>query len=305
MRAPSTVNGLLVLAKPLGPSSNDVLQQLRRLLGGAKAGHAGTLDPAAAGVLLICLGEAAKLVPFLADLEKEYRGVVRFGAGTDTQDATGAVTGTAPWEHLEEAAVRREMAGFLGESLQLPPMFSALKVEGRRLYKAARKGQEVAREPRPIRVSAFDLLAWRPPEAEFLVRCGSGTYVRTLCRDLGERCGTLAHMASLTRTAVGPFRLEDAATLEEIAARAPGAPVPRLLGLAAALPHLPGVVLTAEKARGVGEGRPPVLAPGDLPPGLAPGALLKLLDERGRLLAVARCAGEGEPLDFERVFHDR
>jgi tRNA pseudouridine55 synthase len=304
VKAPSTVNGLLVLAKPLGPSSNDVLQQLRRHLGGAKAGHAGTLDPAAAGVLLVCLGEAAKLVPFLADLEKEYRGVVRFGAETDSQDATGAVTGTAPWEHLEEDAVRREMAGFLGESLQLPPMFSAIKVEGRRLYKSARKGQEVAREPRPIRVSAFELLAWRPPDGEFLVRCGSGTYVRTLCRDLGERLGTRAHMASLTRTAVGPFRLEDAVTLEELAARAPGAPVPRLIGLAAALAHLPGAVLSAEEARAVGEGRAPIMPPGRLPVDVLPGAVLKLLDERGRLLAVVRVAGEGAPLVFERVFHD-
>ena len=184
-------------------------------------------------------------------------------------------------------------------------MYSAVQVDGRRLYDLARAGLEVARASRPVVVSAFDLLAWRPPDAEFLVRCSSGTYVRTLCRDLGLRCGSMAHMAGLTRTAVGPFRLEDAVTLEELAARLPGAPVPRLLGLAAALPHLPEAVLGAEEARGVGEGRAPLLSPERIPGGRVPGSLLKLVDGAGRLLAVARHAGEGAPPAFERVFHDR
>lgn len=298
------LHGLLVFAKPVGPSSNAVLQQLRRRLGGIKAGHAGTLDPAAGGVLLVCLGEAAKLVPFLADQEKEYRGIVRFGAETDTQDAAGTVTATAPADHLTADLIAGEMAAFLGESRQVPPMYSALKVGGERLYRLAREGREVDREARGISISAFHLLAWRPPEAEFLVRCGTGTYVRTLCRDLGERCGSAAHLAALTRTAVGPFRLEAAVTMEEIAALPPGAPVPRLIRPAAALPHLPALTLGPAAARGVLNGRAPTPPFTGLPPGLAPGATLKLLDAAGRLLALVRFDAESSPLQFLRVFRE-
>jgi tRNA pseudouridine55 synthase len=295
------IHGLLVFAKPVGPSSNQALQGLRRLLGGVKAGHAGTLDPAAGGVLLVLLGEGAKLVPFLAGLEKEYRGVARFGAETDTQDAAGEVTARAPWEHLDAGRIGREMASFLGESLQEPPMYSAVQVGGRRLYDLARAGREVERASRRVVLTAFDLLSWRPPDAEFLVRASSGTYVRTLCRDLGLRCGSLAHLAALTRTAVGPFRLEEAATFEEIEALPPGAPPPRLVRLADAVGHLPAIRLDAAGARGVREGRPPEIGPA---PGAGPGATVRLLDEAGRLRAIARLADEGRPFELLRGFNE-
>ena len=135
------LHGVLLFAKEVGPSSNQALQELRRQLGWVKAGHAGTLDPAASGLLLVLLGEAVKLVPYLADLEKEYVGVARFGSETDTQDAAGAVTRTAPWEHLNADLISAQMATFLGESLQEPPMYSALQVGGRRLYDIARAGE--------------------------------------------------------------------------------------------------------------------------------------------------------------------
>ena len=292
------LHGLLVFNKHLGPSSNRALQDLRRLLGGVKAGHAGTLDPAASGVLLVLLGEAAKLVPFLADLEKEYRGVARFGAETDTQDAAGEVTARAAWEHLDEAQLRAALAGFLGESLQEPPMYSALQVGGQRLYDLARAGREVERASRRIAVSSFELLSWRPPDAEFLVRAGSGTYVRTLCRDLGLRCGSMAHLAALTRTAVGPFRLEDAVTLEQLDAQPPGAPVPGLVRLADAVGHLPAVLLDPAAARGILDGRAPLL------PGVAPGTTVRLLDGEGRLLAIARAGATGEPAPILRGFRE-
>jgi len=297
------LHGLLRLAKAPGPSSNEVLQQARRLLGWVKAGHAGTLDPGASGLLLVLLGEAVKLVPYLAGLEKEYVGVARFGAETDTQDAAGAVTRTAVWEHLGARRIEEALATFLGRSLQEPPMYSALQVGGRRLYDLAREGREVARATRPIVVSEIRLLAWRPPDAEFLVRCSSGTYVRTIARDLGLRCNSAAHLAALTRTGIGSFRLEGATTLEELAAF-PAGGSPPLVRLADALAHLPSATLDERAARGVLDGVAPTPDPAGLPPGLASGGTLALLDGSRRLLAVARLVAPGAPLELLRVFRE-
>jgi len=297
------LHGLLRFAKAPGPSSNEALQQLRRHLGWVKAGHAGTLDPAAAGLLLVLLGEAVKLVPYLADLEKEYVGIARFGAETDTQDAAGAVSRTAPWEHLDAARVGEGLATFLGESQQEPPMFSALQVGGRRLYELAREGREVERATRRIVVGGIRLLAWRPPDAEFLVRCSSGTYVRTIVRDLGLRCGSAAHLAALTRTGIGPFRLEGATTLEDLAGLPPGGSPP-LVRLADALAHLPAAALAERAARGALEGRAPALRPAEVPAGLVPGGTLALLDASRRLLAVARFVAPDVPVELLRVFRE-
>ena len=185
------------------------------------------------------------------------------------------------------------MATFLGESLQEPPMYSALQVGGRRLYDIARAGEQVERISRRIDVSEMRLLAWRPPDAEFVVRVGSGTYVRTLARDLGVRCGSAAHLAALSRTAIGPFRLENAVTIADLAALAPGA-APPLVRLADALAHLPAVLLGEREARGVLDGRAPVVRPADLPAGLEPGGTLRLVDGSGRL------SGRGPPGRAER-----
>jgi len=297
------LHGLLLFAKEAGPSSNQALQELRRHLGWAKAGHAGTLDPAASGLLLVLLGEAAKLVPYLADLEKEYVGVARFGAETDTQDAAGSSIRMAPWEHLKPERIQAEMSAFLGSSLQEPPMYSALQVGGRRLYDIARAGELVERTARRIEVGEMRLLAWRPPDAKFLVRVSSGTYVRTLARDLGVRCGSAAHLAALSRTAIGPFRLEKALTIAALAALPPGA-APPLLRLADALAHLPAVTLGEREARGVLDGRAPVVRPGEMPAGLLPGVNLRLIDGAGRLLAVARVVAPGVPVELMRVFRE-
>jgi len=297
------LHGLLLFAKEVGPSSNQALQELRRQLGWVKAGHAGTLDPAASGLLLVLLGEAVKLVPYLAGLEKEYLGVARFGAETDTQDAAGTIQRTAPGEHLSADLIGAQMATFLGESLQEPPMFSALQVGGRRLYDIARAGEQVERAARRIEVSEMRLLDWRPPEAEFVVRVGSGTYVRTLCRDLGVRCDSAAHLAALSRTAIGPFRLENAVTIGDLAALAPGA-APPLVRLADALAHLPAVLLDEREARGVLDGRAPTPRRVGTVSGLLPGATLKLVDAAGRLLAVARLLAPNAPVEFLRVFKE-
>jgi tRNA pseudouridine55 synthase len=297
------LHGLLRLAKAPGSSSNQVLQEARRHLGWVKAGHAGTLDPAASGLLVILLGEAVKLVPYLAGLEKEYVGVARFGAETDTQDAAGAVRRTAPWEQLDEARVGAALASFLGESQQEPPMYSALQVGGRRLYDLAREGREVERPARTIVVSEIRLRAWRPPDAEFLVRCSSGTYVRTIARDLGLRCESAAHLAVLARTGIGPFRLEGATTLEELA-NLPAGGSPPLVRLADAVSHLPAVTLDEREARGVLEGRGPALRAAELPPGLASGGTVALLDASRRLLGVARFVAPGVPVELLRGFRE-
>jgi tRNA pseudouridine55 synthase len=297
------LHGVLLLAKPVGPSSNQALQQVRRRLGWVRAGHAGTLDPAASGLLLVLLGEAVKLVPYLAGLEKEYVGVARFGAETDTQDAAGTVARTAPWEHLGPERIKAELDGFAGESLQVPPMHSALQQGGRRLYDLARKGQEVVRAGRRIVVSEIRLLGWRPPDAEFLVRCSTGTYVRTIARDLGIRCDSAAHLAALSRTAIGPFRLESAVTLEDLETL-PAGGLPPLVRLADALARLPAVTLDDCEARGVLDGRAPVLRTGELPRGIAPGGTLTLLDSPRRLLAVARFLAPDVPVELLRVFKE-
>ena len=297
------LHGVLLFAKGAGPSSNQALQQVRRCLGWVKAGHAGTLDPAASGLLLVLLGEAVKLVPYLADLEKEYVGVARFGTETDTQDAAGMPTRTAAWSHLNADLISAQMETFLGESLQEPPMYSALQVGGRRLYDIARAGETVERTSRPIAVSEKRLLAWRPPDAEFVVRVGSGTYVRTLAQDLGVRCDSAAHLAVLSRTAIGPFRLENALTIDDLDALAPGASPP-LVRLADALAHLPSVLLDEREARGVRDGRAPIVRPADLPVGLEPGGTLILVDGSGRLLAVARLVTMNAPVEFQRVFKE-
>ena len=297
------LHGLLPFAKDAGPSSNQALQQLRRLLGWVKAGHAGTLDPAASVLLLVLLGEAAKLVPYLADLEKEYVGVVRFGSETDTQDAAGAATRAAPWAHVDADLIDARTTSFLGDTLQEPPMYSALQVGGRRLYDLAREGREVERSARRIAVSEMRLLEWRPPDAVIRVRCSSGTYVRTLARDLGMRCGSAAHLAALTRTAIGRFRLEDALTIVDVAALAPGADPP-LIRLSDALAHVPALVLGLPEARGVLDGRPPLVRAADLPADLLPGATVRLVDGAGRLLAIARLTASNQPVELLRGFKE-
>jgi tRNA pseudouridine55 synthase len=293
---------MLVLRKERGPSSNRALQHARRILGGVKAGHAGTLDPGAEGVLLICLGEATKLMPFLSGFEKEYVGEMRFGVGTDTHDAEGNVTADGPVEHLARGPILEKMELFLGEIRQVPPMYSAVKVGGERLYKMARRGEEILRESRIVVVSEFALLEWESPVLRYRVRCGGGTYIRSLCRDLARECGTEGHMTSLTRTAVGPFRLETAVTLEELSVMAEeGAALP-LVPMAEALPHLPIMVLGTEEAADVRLGRRPTPSPGIRDGGWEPGADVKLVDPEGRLVAVVRYEGPDEPMPIHRVF---
>ena len=214
---PRKLDGVLLLDKPVGPSSSAVLQAVKRLLGAHKAGHAGTLDPMASGLLPLLFGEATKFAQFGLDAAKEYVADVRLGVATETGDAEGRETERRPVE-VDDASLARALAGFRGSIEQVPPMYSALKHEGRPLYALARAGQTVSRQPRPVTVHALELLQRGPDLLRLRILCSKGTYVRQLAVDLGEALGTVAHLQALRRTAVGALRLDQAVSLDDLQA---------------------------------------------------------------------------------------
>ncbi len=204
---------VFLIDKPQGLTSFGTVHRLRRAARVDKAGHSGSLDPNATGLLVLCTGVATRLAGLFVDFPKEYEGRVRFGRATDSYDADGQVTATAPVPVLQAQAVERELQAFAGEIDQTPPMVSALKHKGRRLYAIARAGQEVERQPRRVMVYAIELRELGSEYADIQIRCGRGCYVRSIAHDLGARLGVPAHLETLRRTAVGPFRLEAATSL--------------------------------------------------------------------------------------------
>jgi len=215
---PKELDGVLLVDKPTDHTSHDVVARLRGKLRMKRIGHAGTLDPMATGLLIMLVGKATKLSQYLIGIDKEYEGSLELGKTTNSQDADGEVMETRPVPPLTEADVRAAIQGFLGDQYQMPPMFSAIKIDGVPLYKTARKGGEVVREPRFIRVMSWELTGFALPRIDFRVRCSKGTYVRTLAHDLGQKLGCGAHLASLRRTGAGSFRVSDALTLDQIEA---------------------------------------------------------------------------------------
>lgn len=214
--AKKELEGVLLVDKPTEHTSHDVVARLRGKLKMKRIGHAGTLDPAATGLLVMLVGKATSMSQYLTSVEKEYTGTVKLGASTNTQDAEGEVLETRPVPPLTEAEVAAALASFKGDQYQTPPMFSAVKIDGVPLYKSARKGEDVEREPRFVRVMQFDLLRWASPEIDFRVHCSKGTYVRTLAHDLGHRLGCGGHLSALRRTASGDLRIEQALPLETL-----------------------------------------------------------------------------------------
>ncbi|HEY9149770.1 MAG: tRNA pseudouridine(55) synthase TruB [Gammaproteobacteria bacterium] len=257
------VNGILLLDKPMGATSNAALQQVKRLFQAQKAGHTGSLDPLATGVLPICLGEATKASAFLLDADKHYRVVCKLGETTSTQDAEGEVLETRPVGDYDLAELEAVLDRFRGPQEQVPPMFSAVKHEGQRLYKLARQGIEVERKARSIVIHELSLLSWESPNLEIEVHCSKGTYVRTLAEDIGEVLGCGAHVTALRRTGVGPYGGDDLVTLEQLEALA-GEGYARLdallLPMESALAQWPGVRLTGDAAFYLRQGQP-VLVP--------------------------------------------
>jgi tRNA pseudouridine55 synthase len=249
-------DGFLIINKPLTWTSFDVVARVRRLTGERRMGHAGTLDPLATGVLPLALGTATRFVEYLSDASKAYDATLHLGVSTSTYDREGPVTATAPGPLPDAAQLAAALAGFRGPQMQVPPMHSAVKQDGKRLYELARAGQEVERRSRPITIYRLELVEYAPPLARLLVECSKGTYVRTLAHDLGAALGCGAHLAALVRTRHGPFTLAEAVTLEALeAAVADGTWRVWLRPADQVLDHLPAFALTEDEVRRVRQGQ--------------------------------------------------
>jgi tRNA pseudouridine55 synthase len=286
-----------VLDKPLGLGSTQAVGKVRRLFSAEKAGHGGTLDPLATGVLPIALGEATKTVPFVMDGRKEYRFTLRLGEARSTDDGEGEVTATSAVRPTDEA-IRAALPGFIGQIEQVPPAFSALKVGGQRAYDLARAGQAVDLKPRLVTIERLELME-RPDadHADFVVGCGKGTYIRSLGRDLARSLGTVGYLSALRRTAVGPFHEAAAISLSKLETLGH---IPPLLGalvpVATALDDIPALALTDTQADQLRHGQP-VLLTRDAPPS---GTLVRA-ETGSKLVALVR--SDGVALQPVRVFN--
>lgn len=255
-------DGALLLDKPVGISSNRALQEAKKLCGARKAGHAGTLDPLASGLLVVLFGEATKLAGSLLEDDKEYLATLKLGERTSTGDAEGQVLERKD-SSANEGQIGAVLARFRGEIEQVPPMHSALKRGGVPLYALARRGESVARAPRRVRITEIESLAFEPPQLRLRVRCSKGTYIRTLAEDIGAALGTGAHLVALRRTGSGRFRVEQAVTLEALAGMPAAQRTQRLLGLGELLRALPRAELDAEQEARFRNGQTLKAFPGD------------------------------------------
>lgn len=302
------LDGVLNINKGAGWTSHDVVAKVRHLLGGVKVGHAGTLDPMATGVLPVLIGRGTRIAEYLIEWDKEYEAVLRLGETTDTQDATGTVLSRQSIETLTPEAIHEAATRFRGKLEQVPPMYSAVKVGGIPLYKAARAGKTIAREARTVVLHLIKVEAIQGRDVTLRVVCSKGTYVRTLCADIGEALGVGGHLLSLVRTRVGPFTLDHALTVDDVATHhALGRLGPDLHSLDRVLDRLPWVEVDDRTADRVKHGVPVPTekimyrdeAKGA---GVKPGVSIRIHDSRGRLVAIGRC-GESlsQPLRIEKV----
>lgn len=295
------VSGWIVLDKPVGMTSTHAVAILKRLYNAKKAGHAGTLDPLASGLLPLAFGEATKTVPFVMDGEKAYLFTVKWGEETDSDDSDGKVTETSPRRPTQDE-IEDILPSFLGEIAQVPPKFSALKIDGERAYDLARDGEEVELKARTVVINALHLIESDEDSATFAAECGKGTYVRAIARDMGRKLGCLGHVTALRRTRVGPFSEDMAITVEEL--RAAGEEGPESPGLAAclqpvetALADLSEVRVSPHEANRLMNGQPIILRGRDAPVQLGP--VYATLG--GRLIAL--CEAEKGQLLPRRAFH--
>jgi len=285
------VHGILLLDKPGGVTSNQALQRVRRLYDAARAGHTGSLDPLATGLLPICLGEATKISAFLLDADKEYRFTVRLGAITDSGDADGTVLETRAVGAVNEADVERALVPLRGEIMQVPPMHSAVKQGGQPLYRLAHRGVEVVREARPATIYRFNLCRIDGRDVELTVQCSKGTYVRTLAMEVGEALGPGGHIVALRRTAAGPFDDRGRVTMDRLEAVAAESGTVGLDSLLApidrGLENLPRVDMAGEIADFVRQGQAVQV------PGAAAGGALRLYDRERGFFGIGRMQDDG------------
>lgn len=297
----SAMHGFLVIDKPAGWTSFDVVARARRLLGVRKIGHAGTLDPAATGVLPLAVGNATRVLEYLTAADKTYLAEVTFGIATDSHDGDGVVTSVGDATFLTAEGVEEALAGFRGAIAQIPPMYAAIKVNGQRLYELARRGEEIERAPRPVAIKRLTLEAWAPPVATLLVECSKGTYIRALARDLGEVTGAGAHLSHLVRTRTGPFTLDDAITLDELAAAELPAGWPELsVAPDVVLADWPALMLDAQRAVDWGHGKPVPQPDAEVSPARG---RCRVYDASGRWLGVATADEGGRLWRPTKVIH--
>lgn len=277
-----SLEGVLPVDKPAGPTSHDVVAQARRALGERRIGHTGTLDPFASGLLLLCVGRATRIAEYLTDMPKAYRATMRLGAATDTDDATGSVVAESDaWRTLDDATIRAAFAAEAGRRPQRPPAYSAKKISGERAHRLARRGEIVELPDVDIEVHAIEVIAIALPEITFHVRCSSGTYIRSIGRDVAERLGTLGHLTALRRTAIGPHSVADALATDRL--DDPVAVASVLIAPAAALATFPRLSVGEDDARHLTHGRPVSCA--------LPDAQTIVVLHDDRLLAIGRAAG--------------
>lgn len=288
----SGIAGVLPVDKPEGPTSHDVVAVARRAFRTRRIGHTGTLDPFASGLLLLCVGPATRLAEYLVGLPKTYHAVARIGAATDTADRTGLrVSETEAWRSLGREEIEAAFASQVGSILQVPPAYSAKKVAGERAYDRARRGEAVALEPVPVTIHRLDVLDVRLPDVEFEVECSSGTYVRAIARDVGERLGVGAYLESLRRTRIGDFDVASALTLDEL--EDPARVRDALRPMLEAVSHLPRVVVDADAALALSRGRAVAAERPEIQ-----GQVVVAFD--GRLLAIAE--SDGRSIRPRKVF---
>lgn len=283
----TTPFGFLNIDKPRDWTSHDVVAKARRGLEVKKIGHAGTLDPLATGVLILCVGGATRLSDYVMHATKTYRARVHLGITTDTYDADGEITAQTDASHITREQVEAALTPFIGAIQQMPPMYSAIKQDGRKLYELAREGKTVERQPRPVRIDSLTIDDWQSPQFTLTVVCSAGTYVRSLAFDLGEALGVGAHLAALTRSASGRFTLDNAVTLDDLLAAADWEQ--HLIPSSVALGDYPRVIVSGQDADDLTHGRP-IPRQDETPPTAASvafayradGSLLAILEARGR-----------------------
>ena len=297
------LDGVLIIDKPCGPSSAQVVGSVKRLLGAKKVGHAGTLDPSATGVLVCCVNQATRLAAFFLASEKRYEAELHLGIETDTQDAQGHVVASKELEGISAQGIREALESFVGVGRQVPPAYSALKHEGVPLYRLNRSGIRVTKPDRPIEIFSLRILELQPPVVRFVVSCSAGTYIRTLCADVGRALGCGGHLKSLRRLASGAFSLDRAFTLGQLeAAAAAGRACEMIIPMVDALPRLPALVAD-ETAKGkIRHGRLMSAVDFNLEKGDLPEGPVKIVDPLNRLLAVVEHRRSQPNLTYRCVF---
>jgi tRNA pseudouridine55 synthase len=291
---------IISLNKPKGITSQEAVTEVKRTLRAKKAGHTGTLDPIATGILIVCINRATRLSKYFTELDKQYDCIMKLGEVTDTQDAEGKIIATDNRDDITEQEIAEILQSFTGSIKQLPPMFSAKKYRGKPLYKLARRGKEVERDLKEVFIHKIDLIEYNYPFVRFAIQCSKGTYVRTLCHDIGQRLGIGGHLYKLTRTGIGPFKIEESITIEELKTIHSIKDLNRgIYTMDQALSWLPEVIAENEQKKSVLNGAPLMIDEYNELEDLSP---VRVKSEDGNLLAIGIYESQKKMVKMDVVF---